>query len=89
MKYITFFRYLYIYARNSILSLLNFVFIKFIPKKNIFKLMVELKNKKVLVLGTGPSLNNLNQDIINQYDVIVFLNNAINILSIFNFEKKK
>ena len=88
MKYITFFRYLYIYARNSILSLLNFVFIKFIPKKNIFKLMVELKNKKVLVLGTGPSLNNLNQDIINQYDVIVFLNNSINILSVFNFEKK-
>ena len=51
--------------------------------------MVELKNKKVLVLGTGPSLNNLNQDIINQYDVIVFLNNSINILSVFNFEKNK
>ena len=39
-------------------------------------------------MGTGPSLNNLNQDIINQYDVIVFLNNSINILSVFNFEKK-
>ncbi len=89
MKYITLFKYLLIYTRNSILSLFSFVFVKFVPKKNIFKLMAELKNKKALVLGTGPSLNNLSQDIINQYDVIVFLNNAIHINSVFNFENKK
>ena len=48
-----------------------------------------LKNKKVLVLGTGPSLDKLNQDLINNYEVILFLNHSISVLKNFNFDKKK
>ena len=72
MKYITYIRYIYIYIRNSIISLLSFLIINLIPRKNIKKLTEILRNKKVLVLGSGPSLDKLNQDIIDNYDVIFF-----------------
>ncbi len=47
-----------------------------------------MKNKKVLVLGSGPSLDELNQEMINRYEVIIFLNNSISVIKIFNFENK-
>lgn len=89
MKYITFIRFLYSYIKNSFISLFSFVIIKFIPKKNIFEIIYFLKNKKVLVLGTGPSLDKLNQDLIDNYEVIFFLNNSISVLKSFNFNQKK
>ena len=89
MNYVSIIRSLYIYTRNSFISLFSFIIIKFIPKKNIFEIIDLLKNKKVLVLGTGPSLDKLNQDLINNYEVIIFLNNSNNILKIFNFNQKK
>mgnify|MGYP006086511303 FL=1 len=89
MKYFTIIRSLYTYTKNSFISLFSFIIIKFIPKKDIFKIIHLLKNKKVLVLGTGPSLDKSNQDLINNYEVIIFLNNLIIILKIFNFNQKK
>ena len=89
MNYVSIIRSLYIYTRNSFISLFSFIIIKFISKKNIFEIIDLLKNKKVLVLGTGPSLDKLNQDLINNYEVIIFLNNSISILKIFNFNQKK
>jgi hypothetical protein len=89
MKYIAFIKSLYFYIKNSFISSLSFVIIKFIPQKNIFEIIHSLKNKKVLVLGTGPSLNKLNQDLINNYEVIIFLNHAISVAKIFNFNNKK
>ena len=89
MNYVSIIKSLYIYTRNSFISLFSFVIIKFIPKKNIFEIIDSLKNKKVLVLGTGPSLDKLNQDLINNYEVIIFLNNSISVLKIFNFNQKK
>ena len=89
MKYIIFIKSLYFYIKNSFISLFSFVIIKFIPQKNIFKIIHSLKNKKVLVLGSGPSLNKLNQDLINNYEVIIFLNYAISVEKIFNFNNKK
>ena len=88
MKYITYIRYIYIYIRNSIISLLSFLIINLIPRKNIKKLTEILRNKKVLVLGSGPSLDKLNQDIIDNYDVIFFLNNSISIAKVYNFNNK-
>ena len=72
MKYITYIKNLYTYLKNSFISFFSFALIKFIPKKNISDLIHSLKNKKVLVLGTGPSLYKLNQDLINNYDVVFF-----------------
>ena len=89
MKAIIFFKLLLSYSRNSFISLFGFIIIKVIPKKNIFKLFNILKNKEVLVLGTGPSLNKLNQDLINKYNVIIFLNNAISLSKKFNFDTKE
>ncbi len=89
MKYIIFIKSLYTYTKNSLISFLSFLIIKLIPKKNILKLITSLENKNVLVLGTGPSLDKLNQKLIDEYDIIFFLNNAINVSKIFNFEKKK
>ena len=40
-------------------------------------------------MGTGPSLNKINQDLINKYEVIIFLNKAISVTKLFNFEEKK
>ena len=89
MKYITFIRSLFTYIKNSFISLFSFIIIKYIPKKNIFEIINPLKNKKVLVLGTGPSLDKLNQDLINNYEVVIFLNNSISVLKSFNFNQKK
>lgn len=89
MKYITYIKNLYTYLKNSFISFFSFALIKFIPKKNISDLIDSLKNKKVLVLGTGPSLDKLNQDLINNYDVVFFLNNSVSISNIFNFKEKK
>lgn len=89
MKYIIFVRSIYTYIKNSFISLFSFLLIKIIPKKNISQLINTLKNKKVLVLGTGPSLNDLNQNLIDKYDVVLFLNGAISVSKIFNFEKNK
>ena len=87
MQYIALMRSIFIYVKNSCISLFSFLILKIIPKKNIIEIINLLKNKKVLVLGTGPSLNKLNQDIINSYEVIFFLNNAISINKIFDFNK--
>ena len=67
MKYIIFLRSIYTYIKNSFISLFSFLLIKIIPKKNISQLINTLKNKKVLVLGTGPSLNDLNQNLIEKH----------------------
>ena len=82
------FKLIFSYSKNSFLSLISFPIIKILPKKNINPLFNSLKNKKVLVLGTGPSLDKLNQNLINNYDVIIFLNNAISLSEKYNFEKK-
>tara|TARA_B100000780_G_C21125217_1_gene456329 strand:+ start:1739 stop:2497 length:759 start_codon:yes stop_codon:yes gene_type:complete len=89
MKYINSIKSLYTYIKNSFISIFSFVIIKFIPKKDIFEIIQSLENKKVLVLGTGPSLDRLNQDLINNYEVIFFLNNSISVLKSFNFNQKK
>tara|TARA_B110000971_G_C19845111_1_gene424442 strand:+ start:126 stop:461 length:336 start_codon:yes stop_codon:yes gene_type:complete len=89
MKYFTIIRSLYTYTKNSFISLFSFIIIKFIPKKNIFEIIHLLKNKKVLVLGTGPSLDKLNQDLVDNYEVIIFLNNSISVLKSFDFSHKK
>ena len=47
-----------VYIKNSFISLFGFIIVKFIPKQDILKIKTFLKNKKVLVLGTGPSLIN-------------------------------
>ena len=87
MKYVTLFKSIYTYIKNSLISFFTFIIIKFL-KRDILELFDLLKNKKVLVLGTGPSLNNLNQDLIDSYEVIFFLNNAISVSKIFNFNHK-
>tara|TARA_Y100000996_G_scaffold396496_1_gene362643 strand:+ start:10570 stop:11325 length:756 start_codon:yes stop_codon:yes gene_type:complete len=53
-------------------------------KKNSF--FRSFKDKKVLVLGSGPSLDNLTQDLINKYEYVVFLNASFRASSKFNFE---
>ena len=89
MKYIIFAKTIYTYTKNSFISIFSFFLIKVIPKRNISEVINTFKNKKVLVLGTGPSLNNLNQNLIDKYDIVFFLNGAISVSKIFNFEKKK
>ena len=89
MKYIENFKLILIYFKNSIISSISLIIIKLIPKKNISELIFSLKDKKVLVLGSGPSLDNLSQEMINRYDIIFFLNNSINVSKIFNFNNKK
>ena len=88
MKYIILIKSIYTYSKNSLISFLSLFIIKLIPKKNILKLIASLENKNVLVLGTGPSLDRLNQELIDKYDVIFFLNNAINVSKIFNLQQK-
>lgn len=78
-----------VYIKNSFISLFGFIIVKFVPKQDILKIKTFLKNKKVLVLGTGPSLDKLNQNLIDNYDVIIFLNNAISISKKFNFKFKE
>lgn len=89
MKYVTLTKTLLSYIKNSFFSLLNFLIIKFIYKRNILELVNSLKNNKVLILGTGPSLDKINQNLINKYEVIIFLNKAISITKLFNFEQKR
>lgn len=89
MKYTIYIKALYTYIKNSIISISSFILIKLIPKKNIFEIINFLKNKKVLVLGTGPSLDKLNQDLIDRYEAIFFLNNSITAIKNFDFSKKK
>jgi len=89
MKFFTQLKTLLSYFKNSFFSLLSFFVIKFIKKKNILELVTSLKNNKVLVLGTGPSLDKINQDLIDKYQVIIFLNKAINVVKLFNFDQKK
>ncbi len=89
MKYIFYIKTIYTYLKNSFISVISFITIKVIPKKNTLDLINSLKSKKVLVLGTGPSLNKLDQNLIDNYDVIIFLNNAISVSKIFNFEEKR
>ena len=89
MKYIFFVKSMYTYIKNSFISLFSFTILKFIPKKNIFKIIHLLKNKKVLVLGSGPSLDKLNQNLINNYEVIFFLNNSIGSTERFDFNQNK
>ena len=72
MKYIILIKSIYTYSKNSLISFLSLFIIKLIPKKNILKLIASLENKNVLVLGTGPSLDRLNQELIDKYDVIFF-----------------
>ena len=89
MKFIIFIRQTLSYLKNSFISLFSFIVIKIIPKANIEKLFNSLENKKILVLGTGPSLDKINQNLINKYNVIIFLNNAINLSKKFNFASKE
>ncbi len=89
MKYIENIKFIFTYIKNSFISLLSLIIIKLIPKKKISKLVNSLKNKKVLILGSGPSLDKLNQDIIDRYETIFFLNNSINVSKVFNFKKKE
>ena len=77
-----------VYIKNSFISLFGFIIVKFIPKQDILKIKTCQKIKKVLVLGTGLSLDKLNQNLIDDYDVIIFLNNAISISKKFNFKFK-
>tara|TARA_X000000950_G_C13911190_1_gene659041 strand:+ start:1128 stop:1877 length:750 start_codon:yes stop_codon:yes gene_type:complete len=48
-----------------------------------------LNGKKILVLGTGPSLEKLSQKTIDEYDVIFLITHAIKLLNKFNFKKKE
>lgn len=89
MKYIKNIKFILIYIKNSLISLISFIIIKLIPKKDISKLIGSLKNKKVLVLGSGPSLDKLTQEIIDRYEAIFFLNNSINVSKVFNFNDKE
>ena len=89
MKYINSIKSLYTYIKNSFISIFSFVIIKFIPKKDIFEIIQSLENKKVLVLGSGPSLDKLNQNLINNYEVVFFLNSAISSLESYNFNQNK
>ena len=72
MKYITLIRHVYTYSRDSLISLFSFFILKLVPKKGILDFINSLKSKKVLVLGTGPSLNQLSQDLIDNYEVVFF-----------------
>ena len=89
MSYIKKIKFILIYIKNSFISLISFIIVKTIPKKDISKLINSLNNKKVLVLGSGPSLDKLTQEIIDRYEAIFFLNNSINVSKIFNFNKKQ
>ena len=89
MKYITLIKTLLSYVKNSFFSLFNFFLIKLIKKRDILELLNSLKNHKVLVLGTGPSLDKINQDLINKYEVIIFLNKAVSVVKLFDFEQKR
>lgn len=89
MKYIIYIKYLCIYLKNSFFSIFGFLIVKLIIPKEKSKLIDSLKNKKVLVLGSGPSLDNLNQGLIDRYEIVFFLNNAVNVSKTFNFDKKK
>ena len=83
MKYIIFAKTIYTYTKNSFISIFSFLLIKVIPKRNISEVINTFKNKKVLVLGTGPSLNNLNQNLIDKYDIVFFLNGAISVSKVY------
>ena len=89
MKYILLVKSLYTYIKNSFISLFSFIILKFISKKNILEIINLLEKKKVLVLGSGPSLDKLNQNLINNYEVIFFLNNSIISSESFNFNQNK
>ena len=89
MKYIIYVKNLCIYLKNSFFSLFGFLILKLITPKKKSKLIDLLKNKEVLVLGSGPSLDNLNQDLIDRYEIVFFLNNAVNVSKTFDFDKKK
>lgn len=88
MKYVALINYLFSYIKNSFFSIFSFIVLKLISKRNILELTATLKNKKVLVLGTGPSLDQINQKIIDNYEVIIFLNKSINVIKIFDFKNK-
>jgi len=89
MKYFKNIKFILIYIKNSLISLISFTIIKLIPKKDISKLVNSLKNKKVLVLGSGPSLDKLTQEIIDRYEAVFFLNSSINVSKLFNFNEKE
>lgn len=89
MKYNKNIKFILVYIKNSFISLFSFIILKLIPKKDISKLVNSLKNKKVLVLGSGPSLDKLTQEIIDHYDAVFFLNNSINVSKVFNFNEKE
>ena len=48
-----------------------------------------LHSKRILILGTGPSLDLLTDEMLANYELIVFLNGAIRISSQLNFKGKK
>jgi hypothetical protein len=89
MRHVTLIKSWYTYIKNSFISLFSFTILKFIPKKNILKIIHLLENKKVLVLGSGPSLDKLNQNLIDNYEVIFFLNSSISSLESFNFNQNQ
>ena len=80
-------KYFFKYLLKSFKSIVGFFILRFFLKSHGF--FPELENKKILVLGTGPSLNKINQDIIDNYDVILFMTHAIKILNLFNFRDKE
>ncbi len=81
------------YIKKSIISLLSFPIIYLAAIINfIFKQRINpLSNifGEILIIGSGPSLSRLNQDIINNHDFIIFLNSAFQTKKIFDFSKKK
>ena len=58
-----------------------FNFPKSLSSEDIFK---SFKNKKVLILGSGESLSGISQDIINEYEKVIAINNAIEIVQRYN-----
>ena len=77
------------YLSNSLYSLVGalllalFAFIRGAPSKDVFR------KRNILVLGTGPTLDRLDQDLIDGFDVVVFLNAAIRIAERFDFSAVK
>lgn len=71
-------RYLKNFIKQFFYFFLGFFnFPKSLSSEDIFK---TFKNKKVLILGSGESLSGISQDILNKYEKVIAINNAIEIV---------
>lgn len=73
------------YLINSPRSIFGFFLLLVLKRHDIKNLMQAFDRKKILVIGSGPSLDLISQEMIDKYDTVVFLNAAIRTAKKFDF----